>query len=266
MFNPEKLLGGLVDMGLNKKMKKGFKKTMKGGLGGTLGSGAKTAIGLGVLGVAMAAFDHYMGQRQQNPGTAGQGQWTPGMQHGMQGAPMQGMQGTGMQPPSGYPGMPAGTPPSPNWGAPRTPPPPPPPMPSAPAPAPAMAATPEPAPEQDQTAVLLIRAMIAAAYADGVLDAEERKRIVGKLEELQLSPEERSFIINELLNPAEMQTLIDVATTPELKQQVYAVSLLAIEVDTEAEKTYLETLARNLGLQPETVLQIHDQLGLDPIA
>lgn len=111
----------------------------------------------------------------------------------------------------------------------------------------------------------LIRAMIASAYADGILDGNEREGILARLEDVNLSNEERQFITRELLSPANMDDIVKEANTPELAQQVYAVSLLAIDVDTETERHYLKTLASKLNLDGDTVRQIHAELEVDPI-
>jgi uncharacterized membrane protein YebE (DUF533 family) len=120
--------------------------------------------------------------------------------------------------------------------------------------------------QQQQEAILLLRAMIASAYADGVLDANERNRIFEKLEEVGLTDEERHFISNELLNPPDISALAKQVHSPEMAQQVYAVSLLSIEIDTEEEKNFLRTLAQQLSLDENTVKLIHEELGIDPIA
>jgi hypothetical protein len=49
---------------------------------------------------------------------------------------------------------------------------------------------------------------------------------------------------------------------PTLAAQIYAASLLAIEVDTPAEKKYLDQLEAGLGLQPEVTQRIKDMVGL----
>lgn len=46
------------------------------------------------------------------------------------------------------------------------------------------------------------------------------------------------------------------------RREVYAASLLAIEVDTPAEKAYMQKLARDLKLDAPIVSQIHTTLGL----
>jgi uncharacterized membrane protein YebE (DUF533 family) len=121
-------------------------------------------------------------------------------------------------------------------------------------------------PDQDpdnSAAVLLIRAMIAAANADGVIDETERKAILGRLRTVDLSPEEQAFITQELFSPADLETIVRGATSSDLARQVYAVSLMAIDVDTEKERRYMETLANRLGLDDTTIQQIQRSLELE---
>ena len=49
---------------------------------------------------------------------------------------------------------------------------------------------------------------------------------------------------------------------PDLAAQVYAASLLAIEVDTDAERAYLARLAQSLALPPAAIAHIHQTLGV----
>jgi uncharacterized membrane protein YebE (DUF533 family) len=58
-----------------------------------------------------------------------------------------------------------------------------------------------------QEAVLLISAMISAAKADGVIDEEERNQILNKLETVDLSDQEHSFIVKELLSPTGLEDI-----------------------------------------------------------
>jgi uncharacterized membrane protein YebE (DUF533 family) len=110
-------------------------------------------------------------------------------------------------------------------------------------------------------AVLLIRAMIAAANADGVIDVQERSRILEKLKSVDLSEEEHQFIVHELLEPKSIQEIAEAVNNPDFSQQVYAASIMAITVDTDAEKKYLSDLADRLGLDSRTVDSVHGQLG-----
>jgi uncharacterized membrane protein YebE (DUF533 family) len=110
------------------------------------------------------------------------------------------------------------------------------------------------------TAHLVLRAMIDAAKADGEIDEDERRRIAAKAGE-DGDPEAVSFLRQELARPADPAALAAAAPDPVVAAQVYAASLLAIRVDSEAERAYLRDLAGRLGLDPGTVAQLHRELG-----
>jgi uncharacterized membrane protein YebE (DUF533 family) len=105
--------------------------------------------------------------------------------------------------------------------------------------------------------------MIAAANADGVIDQEERNRILNKLQSVQLTSEEHAFIVNELLAPKDLDGIVGQVKSAETARQVYAVSLMTIEVDTQAEKTYMDTLAARLGLDDAAIDGIHSELRIE---
>ena len=46
-----------------------------------------------------------------------------------------------------------------------------------------------------------------------------------------------------------------------LENQVYAMSLMAIDLDSQEEAKYLDALAQNMNINHETANQIHSQLG-----
>lgn len=124
-------------------------------------------------------------------------------------------------------------------------------------------------PEQalsDQTASLVVRAMIDAAKADGRVDANERQRILAKAQENGADAEGSAFLQRELERPADPDGLAAEARDPVVAAQVYAASLLAIEVDTQEERDYLRSLAGKLNLGPQVVAQLHSVLGAPPVA
>lgn len=107
-----------------------------------------------------------------------------------------------------------------------------------------------------QLAETLIVAMIAAAKADGHIDAEERGRIYERLESGGLDAEEVAFLQRELQAPLDMDRLVRAAVNKETAVEIYAASLLAIRADTPAERGYLAMLAGRLGLEPALVQTI----------
>jgi uncharacterized membrane protein YebE (DUF533 family) len=116
--------------------------------------------------------------------------------------------------------------------------------------------------EVERTARLVLRAMINAAKADGQIDGGEMQRIVGKLEEGGADPEARAFVLGEMQKPADLDGLAAEVRSPEVAVEVYGASLLAIEVDTPAERDYLRRLAERLSLDAGTVRRVHAVLGV----
>lgn len=120
--------------------------------------------------------------------------------------------------------------------------------------------------ELEQQTELVLKAMINAAKADGQIDEEEIQRIVGKLQEVGTDPEGQRYVMTQMQKPLETKELISAARgQPELAAQIYAASLMAIEVDTSAERAYLGNLASGLGLTPEVTGRIEQMVGLQPV-
>lgn len=117
--------------------------------------------------------------------------------------------------------------------------------------------------ELQNNAQLILLAMINAAKADGQIDQMEIARITGKLEETGADNEARSFVLQEMGKPSDLAAIIREVNSPELGAQVYAASLLAIQVDTSAEKQYMQDLAMGLGLESGAVMNIHKLMGLN---
>ncbi|HBI15819.1 MAG TPA: DUF533 domain-containing protein [Desulfobulbaceae bacterium] len=120
--------------------------------------------------------------------------------------------------------------------------------------------------ELDQQTEFVFKAMINAAKADGQIDKQEVQRIAGKLQEVGADAEDQRYVLTEMQKPPETEKLISaVRGRPELAAQIYAASLMAIEVDTPAEKAYLARLASGVGLTPEVTRRIEQMVGLQPV-
>lgn len=125
----------------------------------------------------------------------------------------------------------------------------------------------EPAETSDEFALAMVRAMIAAAKADGHIDATERAAIVGKLSEDGLDAEEMAFLQKELEGPVNVDQIVAAAKTQEQKVELYTASRLAVDPDTRAERGYLDLLAGRLGLEDGLVDHIEATVaGVKPVA
>jgi uncharacterized membrane protein YebE (DUF533 family) len=108
---------------------------------------------------------------------------------------------------------------------------------------------------------LVLRAMNAAAKADGRIDEGEINRIMGHLASDDVSEAERRFVIEEVRKPLDVADLAASVRTPAQAAEVYAASLLAIDVDSEAERRHLRDLAAALRLDAGTVADLHRTTG-----
>ena len=106
----------------------------------------------------------------------------------------------------------------------------------------------------NERAVVLIRAMINAAKADGAIDQREQDNIVSRLE--PLSPQETQFLRDEFRRPLNVHDFAH-SVPRGMEQEVYGVSLMAIDLDTNPEAQYLRELAECLRIDPPLCNEIH---------
>lgn len=103
----------------------------------------------------------------------------------------------------------------------------------------------------------LLRAMVAAAKADGHITERERARITGQLQSAGLGPELRGLLEAELARPLDINAIADLARSEEEAAEIYAASLLVVDPELPAEKAYLALLAARLKLDPALVKHLH---------
>ena len=112
--------------------------------------------------------------------------------------------------------------------------------------------------EEEAQAEVLLKAMLNAAKSDGVIDDEEKRKITEHLGDI--SDEEANFVRSELESPLDTQGLIN-SVPNGMEQQVYFMSLLAIDLDSNEEAKYLDELAKGLNISHDVCNQIHEKLG-----
>ena len=110
---------------------------------------------------------------------------------------------------------------------------------------------------QSALGLALLQAMIAAAKADGHIDAKEHQRIFEQLNKLDLDAESKAFLLEELGKPLDLDAVVKLGVTPEVATEIYTASVLAVDIDTPAERAYLQMLAARLNLAPALVEHIH---------
>lgn len=94
----------------------------------------------------------------------------------------------------------------------------------------------------------VVRAMIAAAKADGHVDAAENARIRAEIAAQNLGAEEKAFLFDQLDRPADPAAIASLAATQEQAAELYLASCLAMEPDKAEERLYLQRLGDGLRL------------------
>jgi len=122
----------------------------------------------------------------------------------------------------------------------------------------ASAALPHASPAADGTPfeLVLVRAMVGAAKADGHIDAAEQQRLFAEVERLGLDADAKAYIFDLLTQDVDLYDLARAATTPEQGAEIYLAARLAIDPDEPSERAYLDALATRLGLPAELRAQL----------
>jgi uncharacterized membrane protein YebE (DUF533 family) len=106
----------------------------------------------------------------------------------------------------------------------------------------------------------LIRAMIAAAKADGAIDTDENKLITQQLDESELNGTASSFLMNEMQQPADPKRIADGIGSNEEAVEVYLASLMVTGAQSETERNYLAELSKALKLEPIFARQLEREV------
>ena len=99
--------------------------------------------------------------------------------------------------------------------------------------------------------------MIGAAQVDGHVDEQELDAILGQMTEGEATPDEREAVREAVRRPVDLQEIGRGVSRPEAAIEVYLGALLAVDIDTEAERAYFRDLAAALRLDREVVVRLH---------
>lgn len=106
----------------------------------------------------------------------------------------------------------------------------------------------------------IIRAMIAAAKADGHMDAAETQKIMGQLESAGVGAQEKALLMQEIANTQDVNAIAKAATTPQDGAQIYLAALLVCDNQCVREQEYLASLASALKLEPAFTAGLQEEL------
>lgn len=107
----------------------------------------------------------------------------------------------------------------------------------------------------------LVRAMIAAANADGHIGPEENRTIFEQVNRLNFDADDKAFIFDSLAHPLTAYQIAALAGGPDQASEIWLASRLAIDPDDPREQAYLQTLASALNLPAGLTEQLDRQLS-----
>lgn len=114
--------------------------------------------------------------------------------------------------------------------------------------------------DENQHSVLILKAMISAAKADGHVDSSEQEKIQQAIASIGADEEVNRLVAAELDKPLDPSEVAALAVTPELAAEIYLASYIVIDEQNFMEKAYLKELASQLGLADELVVQLESQV------
>ncbi|MPQ86259.1 tellurite resistance TerB family protein [Pseudomonas sp. MAFF 730085] len=115
----------------------------------------------------------------------------------------------------------------------------------------------------EQHSQAILKALVAAAKADGHVDARERALIEGELTKLDSDSELQSWLHAELNKPLDPADVARAAATPEIAAEMYIASVMLVDEENFMEKAYLDELARQLKLDPGLKAELEKQVRLN---
>jgi uncharacterized membrane protein YebE (DUF533 family) len=107
------------------------------------------------------------------------------------------------------------------------------------------------APQLEDHSRAMLKALIAAAKADGHLDERERSVVEAELQRLDADPATRRWVEDELRRPVEPAEVAAASTSPQMAAEIYLASVIVADDTTTMERAYLDELARQLKLPAE---------------
>lgn len=110
-------------------------------------------------------------------------------------------------------------------------------------------------PEVEDHSHAVLRALIAAAKADGRIDDAEKQMISTELGRHTDDPELQQWLDNEVARPLDAANVAEAATDPAIAAEMYLASVMLVDDQQDAERSYLDELAAALQIDPD--LQVH---------
>ncbi|EFL87717.1 tellurite resistance TerB family protein [Ahrensia sp. R2A130] len=112
--------------------------------------------------------------------------------------------------------------------------------------------------------LMVVKAMIVAANADGHIDAEERTTIQNALQQMPMEADHKALMLDTMFDPPSVRELASAANDMEQASAIYMASRLAIDPDHPKERAHLDNLAAAMAMPDDLVRSIEAQVDEAP--
>ena len=106
----------------------------------------------------------------------------------------------------------------------------------------------------------ILKALVAAAKADGHIDERERGLIEGEFVKLDNDQQLQHWLHAELNKPLDPADVARAARTPEMAAEMYIASVMLVDEEHFMERAYLDELAKQLKLDPALKAELEKQV------
>jgi uncharacterized membrane protein YebE (DUF533 family) len=114
-------------------------------------------------------------------------------------------------------------------------------------------------PEAEEHSHAILRALIAAAKADGRIDEAEKHMISTEIGRHTDDPQLQQWLDDEVAKPLDPNEVAQSATDPGMASEMYLASVMLVDDQQDAERNYLDELAAALQIDPELQLHLEQQ-------
>ncbi|MEH6455633.1 MAG: tellurite resistance TerB family protein [Cocleimonas sp.] len=112
--------------------------------------------------------------------------------------------------------------------------------------------------ETENRSQILLKAMIAAAKADGHVNSKEVAAIEEQITKLGLGDDTAALIQDEIAKPLDVKEVAALANDQAMAAEIYLVSAVIANRENSMERDYLANLAEEMGLPAGLVAQLQD--------
>lgn len=114
-------------------------------------------------------------------------------------------------------------------------------------------------PEAEDHSHAILRALIAAAKADGRIDEQEEQLIYAEIKRQTSDPQLQQWLDEEVRRPLDAVQVAQSARDPAMAAEMYLASVMLVDDQQDAERAYLDELASALQLDPTLQLHLEQQ-------